>query len=94
MKKILLSILMIGGIGVAATAQLNLHDQTTNHGTNGVISNYYIDVATADTVIQCADDFVVPSGGSWDVSAITVAGFRGAGGPGFRYGLSSSSNLF
>jgi Secretion system C-terminal sorting domain len=77
MKKILLSIICIAGISTVSSAQL--YDQTTSESTSGIVSNYYTDL---DTLVQCADDFVVPAGFNWDVTSVTVHGFRSVGGPG------------
>ncbi|MBD3636957.1 MAG: T9SS type A sorting domain-containing protein [Crocinitomicaceae bacterium] len=71
MKKILLSILCLGGVASLSFGQL--FDHTANISTSGVISAYMVD---NDTLVQCADDFTIPVGGTWDVTSVTVHGFR------------------
>lgn len=73
MKQILLSFLAIGGFVSLSFGQL--YDNTANAGGSGVISCYMVDL---DTMVQCADDFIIPTGGTWDVDAVTFRGFRNA----------------
>jgi hypothetical protein len=74
MKKILLSIVM--GVTVSSFSQM-LYDQTTNDNGSGIVSNYYTDL---DTVVTSADDFTVIAGDIWDVTSVTVHGFRNGAG--------------
>lgn len=76
MKKIVLSLVVIVSFGISASAQL--YDQTAGVTINGVISAY---MTNNDTIVQCADDFEVPSGSSWSVTSVTVHGFRNFQGP-------------
>lgn len=71
MKKILLSLAVVSTVALSASAQL--YDQTSGITTNGVISAYMTD---NDTLVQSADDFTIPAGADWDVTSVTVHGFR------------------
>ena len=75
MKKALLSLVILTS-GIAANSQ-TLYDQTANMSTNGIIADYMTDI---DTVVKCADDFIVPASG-WVVTSVTVNGFRNNTGP-------------
>ena len=76
MKQFLLSFLAIGGFVSLSYGQL--YDHTATPSGSGVISTYMTD---NDTLVQCADDFVIPTGGNWDVTSVTVRGFRNGTGP-------------
>lgn len=75
MKKILLSVFAIGAMTSMSFGQL--FDHTGSLSTSGVISAYMTD---NDTLVQCADDFTIPTGGTWDITSVTVHGFRNPGG--------------
>lgn len=72
MKRILLSLTAIAAV-FAANSQ-TLYNQIGSDG-SGIISNQYTD-ASADTMIVCADDFTIPVGGTWNVTGVSVSGFR------------------
>jgi hypothetical protein len=71
MKKMLLSFAVVSTLALSASAQY--YDQTAGITASGVISAYMID---NDTLVQSADDFTVPAGPDWDVTSVTVHGFR------------------
>ncbi|MDC0099945.1 T9SS type A sorting domain-containing protein [Crocinitomicaceae bacterium] len=71
MKKMLLFFAVVSTLASSASAQY--YDQTAGITTSGVISAYMTD---NDTLVQSADDFTVPAGPDWDVTSVTVHGFR------------------
>lgn len=76
MKKMLLSFAVVSTLALSASAQY--YDQTAGITASGVISAYMTD---NDTLVQTADDFTVPAGADWDVTSVTVHGFRNNPGP-------------
>lgn len=72
MKKTLLSVAVLATTALSASAQL--YDQTSGITTSGVISALMTD--SGDTIVQSADDFTIPAGNDWDVTSVTVHGFR------------------
>jgi len=67
----LLSFAVVSTLAMSASAQL--YDQTSGATTSGVISAYMTD---NDTLVQSADDFTIPAGNDWNVTSVTVRGFR------------------
>lgn len=55
------------------SSSAQLYDQTGGITTSGVISAYMTD---KDTLVQSADDFTVPAGADWNVTSVSVHGFR------------------
>jgi len=73
MKKVLLSLVL----GSSMVGFSQLYEQTANLDINGIVSNYYTDL---DTVVSSSDDFIVPANDIWDLTSVTVHGFRNGSG--------------
>ena len=58
---------------LALSASGQLYDQTSGATISGIISTYMTD---NDTLVQAADDFTIPAGNDWEVTSVTVQGFR------------------
>lgn len=71
MRKMFLSFATVLTLGLSVSAQL--YDQTIGVTGNGAISTYMTD---NDTLVQCADDFTIPNFAIWDITSVTVQGFR------------------
>jgi hypothetical protein len=56
-----------------------LWDNYYTPSTTGIVSGEWLGLPAGSNTVQCADDFVIPAGETWDITEVLAPGFYSAG---------------